>query len=119
MIRTDIRKEADRPSEIADKIELMGWHKLNAREQALCRKHILLILRYLGPEKKKLVAAIHGVKPPRGHRLYTGKSYLIEKHKRNLQRRRRRLGAKLTKMTAEEVDEWLKKHRSRATTAFS
>jgi hypothetical protein len=109
MIRTDVRNEVKQPQEIAEKIELVGWHKLSAREQALCRKHILLVLRYLGPAKKKLVAVIHRVKPPRARRLYTGKSFLIEKHKRNLLRRRRRLGAKLTKMTVDEVDGWLKK----------
>jgi hypothetical protein len=108
MLRTDLRQEASRPQEIAEKIELMGWHKLRPREKTLCQKHIRTVLRYLSADKRKLVAAIHNVCPSTRTRQHVGKSFLIEQHKRKLSNRRRELGARLTKMTLAETNRWLK-----------
>lgn len=112
MLRTDLRQEARRPEEIAEKIELMGWHKLGAREKTLCQRHVRTVLRYLSADKGKLVAAIHRVGPTTRPRQHIGKSFLIEEHRKKLTHRRQRLGRQLTKMTVAEVNRWLETRKA-------
>jgi hypothetical protein len=110
MIRTDLRISARTPAEVAEKIQLMGWAKLRLGEKRLCAQHIHDVLPYLNREEKRFIAALHSVVPRRVKRKYVGKAFIIEKHKAELTRKRKELGVKLTKMTADEMDKWLEEY---------